>query len=409
MATSGQAPPPTARRLVLVLHRYAGLALMLFLLLEGVTGSLLAFYIPLERVVTPELFAPPHPGMPRMTPGELAVRAEAMVPAGRVGYLYSDGDQASVRMQARDAAHPLDFTHLYLDPYTGTELGRRRDGDITQGRINILPFIFRLHRDLALGESGATILGVVALAWTLDCFYSVYLTLPRGGTRFWARFATAWRIKGTANPFRINYDVHRSLSLWFWPLFLIFGWSSVMLDLNGTYRAVMDRVSRRVPITDLPTLHPVHVEFTPRLSWIAAEMRAHEVMAQVARKEHLVLGEQLGIGYQPELGVYDTAVRSNADIRCDGWNTGLWLDGDSGALQTVSLPRRGLAGDQIDAWLWALHYGDLFGLLSYRILVCIFGIVVAAVCGTGFYIWLRKRAPRLLRQAPMEKRERATF
>ncbi|MGH8532637.1 MAG: PepSY domain-containing protein [Gammaproteobacteria bacterium] len=44
------------RRLFLRLHRYAGLAIAFFLVVVGLTGSVLAFYEELERWLNPQLF-----------------------------------------------------------------------------------------------------------------------------------------------------------------------------------------------------------------------------------------------------------------------------------------------------------------------------------------------------------------
>lgn len=62
----------------------------------------------------------------------------------------------------------LPDSDLYLNPYTGEELGRRSWGDITQGRVNLMAFIYRLHFALALGTIGSYTLGIIALLWTLD-------------------------------------------------------------------------------------------------------------------------------------------------------------------------------------------------------------------------------------------------
>ena len=66
--------------------------------------------------------------------------------------------------------YDLGFNQFYVDPWTGAELGRRRRGDLSEGFINVMPFIYLLHVALAWKPIGTTILGVVAVFWTLDCF-----------------------------------------------------------------------------------------------------------------------------------------------------------------------------------------------------------------------------------------------
>jgi len=51
------------RRLFVSLHRYVGLAMAAFLIIEGVTGALIAFHSDLSVLLDPSLVAaPPSPG-----------------------------------------------------------------------------------------------------------------------------------------------------------------------------------------------------------------------------------------------------------------------------------------------------------------------------------------------------------
>ncbi|MGH8556691.1 MAG: PepSY domain-containing protein [Methylococcales bacterium] len=69
-------------------------------------------------------------------------------------------------------------TKFHLDPYTGEELGRHQAGAISEGLVNLMPFIYQLHYCLALDSFGIWVLGICALVWTLDCFVAFYLTFP---------------------------------------------------------------------------------------------------------------------------------------------------------------------------------------------------------------------------------------
>jgi uncharacterized iron-regulated membrane protein len=70
-----------------------------------------------------------------------------------------------------------------------------------------MPFVYKLHDELALGMTGIWILGIVALVWTLDCGVGFYLTLPAGT---------------------------HALMLWLWVVLLLFAWSSVYMNLWDT-------------------------------------------------------------------------------------------------------------------------------------------------------------------------------
>ena len=220
------------------IHRWAGLLMAGFLILVGVTGSLLAFNSQLERLISPQLYAGPRPSAAPLDAATLAERAEALVPKGQVySVSFAEPDQVLVTMGLRADSDPgpdaLGFNQLFLDPYTGDELGRRSWGDISEGWINLMPFIYKLHFQLALHMTGMWILGIVALVWTIDCFVGFYLTLPAGKGEFWWHWRPAWLIKWNASAFRINFDLHRAGGLWLWAILLIFAWSSVYMKSFG--------------------------------------------------------------------------------------------------------------------------------------------------------------------------------
>ncbi|MFN8009368.1 MAG: PepSY-associated TM helix domain-containing protein [Terriglobia bacterium] len=381
-------------------HRWIGLGMTAFLIVVGLTGTLLAFRLDLERLINPHLFASPKPGQMPLDLAKLAEIAEALAPQARVGYFWVERDRAVMSCYPRnDPATgkpiPIDFNHIFLNPYTGEELGRRRDGDLKQGRINLMPFLYDLHSTLAIGSKGTWILGIVALTWTLDSFVGFYLTLPRDHRRFWGRWKYAWQVKWQANAFRVNFDLHRAGGLWFWLMIFVFAWSSVMLTLQSVYipvtKAFFDYRSGDDII--LPNLLSKPLD-SPKLDWRAAQAAGERLMAEQAAIHGFAVTRPYGMAYIPACGVYTYGVRSTADIRGDGWDTSIWVDGETGELRDVGLPSGQHTGNTISTWLWGLHYGDIRDFLPYRITVCIFGLVVVMLSVTGVYIWWKKRRAR---------------
>jgi uncharacterized iron-regulated membrane protein len=158
-----------------LVHRYAGLSMAFFLVVAGLTGSVLAFYHELERWLNPELFTVPVRATPSLDPLSLRERAEALVPQARVDSVPLERlpDEAFIAWVAprTDPAigipYPLRHDQLFIDPYSGDKLGSRRWGEVSLARENLLPFLYTLHYKLALpGEIGTWIFGIVALLWT---------------------------------------------------------------------------------------------------------------------------------------------------------------------------------------------------------------------------------------------------
>lgn len=65
-------PNGTTRHFWVLVHRYAGLTMAGFLILVGLTGSLLAFLTEINRTLTPDLFPATRPAQ-ALGLGELAL------------------------------------------------------------------------------------------------------------------------------------------------------------------------------------------------------------------------------------------------------------------------------------------------------------------------------------------------
>lgn len=375
----------------------------IFLTIAGLTGSALAFNSELERWISPQLFAKPKAGVRLLSLAELAERAASQVPEGVVRAVTRvEFDQVEVQFSPRQNAgavgrSQLGFTQFFSDPWTGAELGRRIRGDLSQGPVNWMPFIYSLHWTLALSEPGRLLLGVIALIWSLDCFVGFYLTLPHGQGGFWKRWRLAWLVKWSASSFRVNFDLHRANGLWLWPLLFIFGWSSVMMNIRPTYERVMGLCFDYRSPRDVRGALPQHPNDNPRLDWRAAQHTGERLMAEQALQKRFRAGEALGLAYSPSLGAYTYQVRGSRDLferAPKGGSTYVIFDGDSGALLLLSQPTGERTGNTLESWLYALHMARVFGR-AYQVLTCVLGLVVATLSLTGIYIWWRKRKVRI--------------
>ena len=402
-----------AYRIFVWLHRWVGLAMTAFLIIVGLTGSLLAFRRPIDSLLNPRLYVHPAPNAKPLDLAVLAARVETIDPRVRAGYFAIEPGQTLIAVQYRvnpATGHyyseaEIGFDHLVLDPYTGAELGRIRNGKILNGGINLMQLMYDLHTSLMLGGFGGWVLGVMALFWTLDSFVGFYLTLPRGRGGFWQRWKHAWLVKWRASAFRVNFDLHRAAGLWFWLLVFVFAWSSVMLSLRPVYERATGLLFDYETDSAMMSAMLAQPRENPRLNWMDAELAGQRFIAEQAAAHHFTVTRPWGMGYIAQFGVYTYDVRASNDIRGHGWDTGVWIDGDTGALRKVFLPSGQHTGNTISTILWGLHYGDIRDVLLYRWLVCIFGVVLAALSVTGVYIWWRKMRTR--QQTARRVREQA--
>ncbi len=176
------------RKLFVLIHRYAGLYMTFFLIVAGLTGSILAFDGEIRDWLNPPVKAAVQ-AAPQLDALTLLERALALAPQGqiRVLSLNRKPDEAYVaHIEPRTdpttgKPYALPFNTLTLDPYTGDEIGRsqRPEGLWPITPQNFIAVIIALHYRLAVpGSIGTWLFGIAALIWTLDCFVGFYLTLP---------------------------------------------------------------------------------------------------------------------------------------------------------------------------------------------------------------------------------------
>ena len=421
------------RQFWVLMHRYVGLSMTIFLVIVGLSGSVLAFRDPLDLFLNPDLLRVATRDAPMLDPLDLIEKAEANNPYMGVyaAPLYVElGRSVQFTLTPRvqnvavkelvrlpgdlgvfhdEAGVPM----IYLDPYTGEKIGERNITKGLSGRKDIIWFLYRLHITLALPANlaglGARILGVVALLWTLDCFVSFFLTLPKPhrvhtATRksWWARWAPAWWVKWNASAFRVNFDLHRAFGLWTWIMLFIFAWSSVAFNLNEVYTPVMNTLfgapSPEQPAPVIPS-RSVPLE-NPKLGWVEARSRGRDLLNQKASQDGFSITHESILVIDRNTGRYTMCANtlSNAE---DG-QTCVEFDADTGAVPPEAplsashqqgMPTR--LAETITGWIQMLHMARVFGL-PMKIFVCVMGLVITLLSVTGVYIWWKKRRARRL-------------
>lgn len=415
------------RTTLVKLHRYAGLLMAGFLVVVGITGSLLAFYDDLDALTAPSMHKVQRSTSDAqlLDPFLLRERVQQAYPdtwvhfvplkpeAGKTASFFLQG---AVNPATGDEAK-ISVDQAFIDPYTGDITGERLWGDISEGVKNLMPFVYRLHYALAIpGEAGIMVLGVIALIWTIDCFTGVWLTFPprrRRGTAFftkpastkpapikpflvkqwWKRWQPSWKVRWSNGGYKLNFDLHRAGSLWLWAMLFIFAWSSVGFNLpEQVFRPVMaslfdyENVWENLPKRKTP-------QPEPGIPWREAHMHARALMAAEAARQSVRIFEEDQLSYDASNAIYRYRVFSDQDIGEDHGGTNLWFDANNGHLLAFETPTGMRNGNTVANWMFYLHMGSVFGL-PYRIFVCIFGLFVVLVSITGVIIWLRKRRAR---------------
>jgi uncharacterized iron-regulated membrane protein len=397
------------RPLAILLHRYVGLAISAFLVVAGVTGSLLAFNHEIDAFLNPGLMSAPAGANGELPRDVLLLREQLQreLPNAAVTYTplkVKPGEalQFWVRPVEGGEFPAGQDDQYFVHPVTGDVLGSRRWGEISQGLKNLMPFVYKLHYSLALGEVGSVLFGVIAVLWTVDCFVGAYLTFPpprRSGDTWdsssrgwWSRWLKSWAVR-TGSFYKLTFTWHQASGLWTWGMLFVFAWSAVGLNLNALYRPVMNAAlgMEEHAFRAIRPLEEPRVQ--PRLSWEAARDRGRELMASQAMERGFAISEESRMSYEPAKGAYQYVVHSSLDVATRWGGTRVWFDGDTGELMAFEAPTGGAAGNAVTSWLYALHFAAVWGR-PFQAFVSAMGVLIAILSISGVILWWKKRRSR---------------
>lgn len=380
------------RASLVVMHRWAGLFMAVFLFISGLTGAVISWDHELDEWLNPELFdALPAEGDVR-TPLVLANQLEAADPRLQITYLplaLEEGHALSLFVHEKPGFAELDFNQLALNPVTADIQGQRMWGAVSFSRENLLPFLYKLHYSMHIPdgfgmELGILLMGIVAIVWVLDCLVALWISFPHRSA--WRKsFAFRWRSGG----YKLNFDLHRSGGVWLWCLLLILAVTSVSMNLE--HQVVRPLVNMLSPLSASPFSGRALAEHAlPDLSREEILQRAEQ-----AAQQYGIQAPAGGIFYSPDFNVYGVGFFAAGQDHGDGGlgNPWLYFDAHSGAPAGADLPGQGSAGDLFMQLQFPLHSGRILGLAG-RILVSLLGLAVATLSLTGLIIWARKRRAR---------------
>jgi len=413
------------RPVLVLIHRWVGLFTAGFLFITGLTGAVISWDHELDEWLNPHLIhAPDSSVQDSARPFDPVIGAQQIErrhPQVQVTYfpLESEpGHSLAYWVEPRfDRAagrfHEVDFNQVFLDPVTGSELGKRQWGAAWPlSRENFVSFLYKLHYSLHIPEMygidhwGVWLLGLVALLWTLDCFVGAYLTLPKraphdpeSGTisaqsrSYAARFWPSFLVRARAGAYKLNFDLHRAGGLWTWGLLFVLGFTAFSMNLyDEVFEPIMTKISDATPsIWSSREPRPQHEMAPPRLSFAQIVERAPKEATRRGWSE-----PPGHVFYSREVNIYEIAYFAPEDGHGVGGvgHKEVYFDGQDGHVLGDFRPWQGTAADLFVQAQFPVHSGRILGLPG-RILISVMGLVVAGLSATGVYIWYKKRVSRM--------------
>ncbi|MFM0738433.1 PepSY-associated TM helix domain-containing protein [Paraburkholderia xenovorans] len=377
------------------LHRWFGIAIALFLFVAGLTGAIIAWDHELDAALNPSFFKARTDG-PALSGLALARRVEAADPRLQVTYLPLTAEPGhTLQMMVLPRTDPatkqpysLDFNQIAVDPATGEIQGRREWGAVSLARLNLIPFIYKLHYTLHLPfvggiDTGTWLMGIVGIVWLFDSMIALWLSFP--SFKAW-RKSFAFRVK--RGGYALTFDLHRSGGVWIWGLLMIVALTSISMNLSGpVVRPVVSLFSKFTPD---PLNNPEILRAPQPGDQVLSRERIVQLAEEAGKARNLTVPPG-GIYYAEFVHAYGVGYYAPGNDHGDMGLGNPWMywDAATGKPLGASIPGKGSAADIFMQVQFPLHSGRILGL-GGRILMSAVGIAVAVLSATGLLIWLRK-------------------
>jgi len=365
---------PTARKIVLTVHLYLGLAAGIFLAILGLTGSVMAFEGDLDHWLHPDLWYV-TPGQKLLPENDLVSIAQNRFHSRVLVVQFPRASNLAQLMQMTDG------TAVYLNPYDGSVLGSKV-GQNNSDRV--LGYIHQIHLRLVPDPRSAPQLAEMGKI-VVSCAGLVLLLLAPTGVILW------WRAKRLTVQFkaanfkipwhRVFHDSHQAIGIYAALFLAIASFTGILIGF-GFGEKFFYAVTKSSPP---PRPQPVPSTLAPQ----APSIMADEVL-DIAR--HALPNATPSVMVRPmrPTGSYTVLMRVPEETS-DAVHSSVAIDQYSGKVLAVHNFLTESAGYRAIRFNRSIHTGDIFGLASH-IVVSLSSLALAAMVLTGFVIWWKKLA-----------------
>ncbi|MEX6502425.1 PepSY domain-containing protein [Pseudomonas zhanjiangensis] len=369
------------KKVLFQLHWLFGISAGLVLALMGLTGAAYSFQDELLRALNPEVLRVEASARGVLPPAELVPRLEVASGQRVVGLWLEPGTGRAARVNFAPAPGERRGPMRYFDPYRAELLAEPRGQ-------SFFDLMLRLHRFLAMGETGKQVTGACTLALLFFCLSGLYLRWPRQALSWRAWLSLDWAKRGRA----FNWDLHAVAGTWCLAFYLCAAltglyWSydwyrDGLTQLFGEAPAGQQRGKpgeRRGGRDEAPLGPPPSVDHE-RL-WRAIQDATGARLASWNLRLPAAAGQPATLFY-----LLDDAPHTRAFNQ-------LQLDPLSGAVERQQRYAEQPFGAQLLSSVYALHVGSYFGLPG-RLLMMLASLAMPLFAITGWLLYLERRRNR---------------
>jgi uncharacterized iron-regulated membrane protein len=354
-------PKGRARQAWVRVHRWLGLIFGIWFVLEGLTGTLLAFDYELDLLLNPVLVGTCARGGAMLPLDQQRDAAAPFAPGGlkRVGIPHGVG-------VARVYANGPGTLEIAVDRCTGQVL-LVRDFD-----SSLVGVTYRIHANLLLGDWGRVLVGICGLILCVSIATGLTLWWPRKG-----RFRADMRIKRDASRFRLIWDLHRTAGA-------TTGIVLVSIALTGAGAAFPETTRAMVGIA-----FPLDERLPAAPAGPPPGLQGAATAALGVIADGVVTGVRVP---RPGQGAVVVTLRRPWEPMKYSGQTRVLVGSGDGVI-AVRDPYQVPAGAVALDWIFPLHTGEALSTPG-RAVVCLAGALPIFLFATGLFVWWYKRSAR---------------
>lgn len=338
------------KKLLYRLHKFAGLIFGFFLLLMGVSGTVITFREELLTKVYPELF---HVEVrdSEMQLGEIFEKALYHA-KGSITSIYPSEEKSEAWLfLVKREGHKVP-TMMTMDPYSGDKVGEMSVGK------NIFALMLFIHSNFFLGKAGSFFVGILGVLLSLFIISGLILWVPQ--------HHLAQKFKRT-----MKLDSHQK---WHHAIGVIFAVPLFISALTG-FMIVFDFWSpkERESVTQCSMQGQINV-----LRNLTFEEQSRLISVQLCSVKSGHVKVSMGTKNRHYLDGYERIIFDSLT---------------NAVLQRINSEKDSKTSSFKKLFIFPLHSGELLGLVG-KIIVLLEGFALSGLCVTGFRLYLSRRRRR---------------
>jgi uncharacterized iron-regulated membrane protein len=353
------------RRLFFNLHLYTALIAGAFILVLGLTGSIMAFEPEIDHVLHWRLtYVKPQGRV--LSLGEIRAAIEKTFPGEPIG--------AYGLATAPNISYQVEFNRgvVSIDPYTGRVLGVRQRSDFVNQTLN---YIHQIHLRLAIrsrADPGKKIMSWAGVAMLFLLLSGVYLWWP------YQRVTIQWG----GWSMRTWLDIHNAVGILSFVFLLVLATTGVVIGFEEQTTPLFYKLTRSQPSNE------PDVQVAP---WPGVKMITPDQALEIARAT-LPGAAPFEINVPQAKEPYYVRSRYPED-RTPGGRSGVTIDPYTAKVLFAEGSRTAPAGRRLVNANRAIHTGDIFGIPSKTIL-SLGSLMAVMQLVSGITMWWKRRTQR---------------